>query len=597
MYNQDKKLSQIIEGHAGCFFQVPSELDASPYSLFAFATRTSSEFKIQIAEIDHLEDLPVFNKRVIDISLAGMTDNDFPISIFFDSTSATLMVYTKFGQLFIIEPYSAKCILSEKCSDSPLYLVCSSQNRSLHFVLSRKGELIKCTTDVKSLVKLSLIKGTHYLSCAAQVAEKLSVEGQKEVYRDHFNDLKNSGKHSEALQFIAKAEKSFLRSFEYMAMIKEFPQVNNTNALLEYFALILQEGSLNEAESIELAQLALKKNKLDLLRKWSADGKIHFSSQLGMLILEADTKLALEVFLSLEDNQNAALACCLLGQFDNQFKEQLNSINLPSLFEQLRENNKESAFKLISFLAKDAPSFFSEALVKLSIESDLGSFNADIDHLMAHNPLLIAKFSSTLLDSISNRLVTSHPEMLFDFLNSPASANLTQTDTLYQVLVEKNQFSTAFCLVKDKKSALELLNQDPSIVDVDYKYLKLSGDSAFELISHLLDQDDKKLYQFCTVLGKFVDEKSFVSLKAALKEKLSDSELLSFLTFWSSKIKSDEIALELLASNMKLKRFEQVDKLCTEIEFSDPLAAFEFLKVVFYCPAKEKFYYYYFLEY
>ena len=548
----------------------------------AFASRTSSEVKIQIVEIDHPDELDVFTKRVVDISPAAMMDNDFPINILFDHNCNCLIVYTKFGQVFIIEPQTAKCILSEKFSDSPLYLVCPSQNRSNHFVLSRNGDLMKCSADGKALIKLCLGKGPYYFSCASQVAVNMSLDAQKEVYRNHFDELKNSGKHLEALQLISKAGKSFLRSFEYMSMIKEFPQVNNTSALLEYFALILQEGSLNEAESIELAQLALKKNKLELLRKWSADGKIHFSSQLGSLIVEADTKLALEVFLSLEDHQNAALAYCLLDQFDDQFKELLEAseqINLIVLIERLCEKHQQAAFKLVAFLLKEEESSVSEALMKLTLSSDLGPFNADLDLLLSHNPQIFADYYASLTASVLERLLSSHPEMLLAFVNSSSTGGLKDTEAFYKAFIEKEQFSAAFCLVEDKQSAIELLEKYPTIVEVDYKYLKLSGDALFELITHLLDQDDKKLHQFCTVLGRFVEESSFAALKSALKQKLSDSELIEFLSFWSSKIQSDEIALELLASNLKLKQHEQVDKLCSEIEFSNPSAVFDFLKV------------------
>jgi hypothetical protein len=182
-------------------------------------------------------------------------------------------------------------------------------------------------------------------------------------------------------------------------------------------------------------------------------------------------------------------------------------------------------------------------------------------------------------NTVIDRLVNSHPEMLLDFINSPITDNLKDSDNYLKTFIEKEQFSAAFSLIKDKETAIEILEKDPSILDVDYKHMKLSGNSLFDFITHLLDQDDKKLHQFCTVLGRFVEESSFVALKSALKEKLSESDLIDFLTFWSSKIQSDDLALELLSIKLKLKQYEQVDKLCAEIEFSDPVAIFDFLQV------------------
>ena len=576
-------MSQMIEGHAGCFLNLSSPNASKPYSLLAFASRTSSELKIQIVEIDHPEELPIFVKRVLDLPTAGMSENDFPINILFDSTTSTIMIYTKFGSFFLIEPRTAKLMYSEKFSESPIYLVCPSQDRSCHFIMNRKGELIKCSPDAKQLLKLSLGKGYQYLQSSAQIANSLSTESQKEIYRNYFDELKNSGKHLEALQLVAKADKSFMRSFEYMTMIKEFPQVNNTNALLEYFALILQDGSLNEAESIELAQLALKKSKLELLRKWASDGKIHFSSHLGTLILEADTKLALEVFLALDDEQNAALAFSILNQFDDQFKELMmasQKINLTRIFDYLSKQHKDSCVKLIDFLIREIPSIITEDFISFVLNTDLESFNSDLVALLGHHEDLFANFSGSLIASFVQRLCKSHPEGLLEFLNSSTAGKLNDTEALFEQLIEAKQFSAAFCVVRDMRSALELIENHSEIGTVNYKYLKLPHKELIELIDHLLGQEEKQLHLFCAVLGRFVEESSFSMVKNSLSEKLTDSEILGFLTFWSSKIKSDAIAHELLRSNLKLKQHDQVDNICTQVEFSEPRVAFDLLKVI-----------------
>lgn len=574
----------MIEAHAGCFFQLPAEASDKSYSLLAFASRTS-ELKVQVVEIDHPEGLPVFPKQVVDLPLDGMTDNDFPIHLLFDSASESLVLYTKFGHCFLVEPLTGKGILSEKASESPFYLVCPAQNRSSHFVLCRNGDLIKCSTDAKLVLKLCLDKGTQFLPTASRIANRLPIEAQKEAYRNHFDELKNAGKHQEALYLVAKAEKDFLRSFEYMTMIKAFPQVNGTNALLEYFAVILQTGSLNEAETIELAQLALKKNKLELLRKWAADGKIHFSSQLGTLILEADPKLALEVFLSLNDPQNAAFAFCLLGQFDGQFKDLLSlegqNIDLLQVIGYLNKQNKESCIKFVSFLVEEFPSVISENFVSLLLESDLEPFCAELDLLLAQNAHLFSDFSSALIALFVQRLSKSHPELLLDFLNSSVTAKLTDSEikSLYELLIDVNQYAAAFCLVTDMESALTLIDEHPDIVDTEYKFLKLPNEALMDLITHLLDQENEERHRFCAILGRFVDESEFITVKGALAAKLTDSELLGFLTFWSSKIKSDTVAHDLIRYSMKLKNYDQVDSICKQVEFSDPQGVFDLLRV------------------
>lgn len=570
----------MIEGHAGCFFQLPcKEPNGKDYSILSFASRLEGEMKVQLVEIDHDPALPAFTKRVADLSVVGMTENDFPISLSFDSNAKVLLVYTKFGHCFVIEPNTATCVHSGRFSDSPLFLVVPSNDRSCHFVFNRKGEVLKCSSSAAKLAKACMQKGTQFYASAAHLADQLPVEAQKELYRNQFDELKNSENYRDALILLVKSGKPFLRSFEYMTMIKEFPQVNNTAAILEYFFIILQDGSLNEAESIELAQLALKKNKLDLLRKWSADSKIHFSSQIGDLILEADPKLALEIFETVGDKQKAALAACLQDDLFSSLEPILQdsaSIDFVPIIQHLAKDRKERVLKIISFLIEHDTAIVDQKLLNALLVVDIENFKADLDLVLAKNTGLFDVCSDELIASYIKRLVQSHPEEVFTFINSSVAKKISKNSLILALLEEHKMYSALFCLSHSADKAAELIGNDKSITSLDIKVLSMESKEIVALIKRLLE--DESNHTFCLSLSKMIDEKDFKEVKEMLSDKIDDDAVSDYLTFWSSKIQSDSLALELLTSNLKMKKYDRVEELCKAVNFDDPKEAFELLK-------------------
>lgn len=65
---------------------------------------------------------------------------------------------------------------------------------------------------------------------------------------------------------------------------------------MQYFAIILENDSLNENETIELSKLLISQNKNELLKKWLDEGKLTYSESFGDLLQPIYPRFAVEIF-------------------------------------------------------------------------------------------------------------------------------------------------------------------------------------------------------------------------------------------------------------------------------------------------------------
>jgi hypothetical protein len=74
-------------------------------------------------------------------------------------------------------------------------------------------------------------------------------------------------------------------------------QPGQLSPILQYFGILLDKGTLNRHESLELARPVLAQNRKNLLEKWLKENKLECSEELGDAIRPHDLTLALSVYL------------------------------------------------------------------------------------------------------------------------------------------------------------------------------------------------------------------------------------------------------------------------------------------------------------
>ncbi|CAN0457854.1 unnamed protein product, partial [Hapterophycus canaliculatus] len=85
------------------------------------------------------------------------------------------------------------------------------------------------------------------------------------------------------------------------ATIQRFQQIpavpGSPPPVFQYFSVLLERGKLNGMESIELTRPVLTQGRTDMLEKWLTEDKLECSEELGDLISQVDSNMALSVYL------------------------------------------------------------------------------------------------------------------------------------------------------------------------------------------------------------------------------------------------------------------------------------------------------------
>lgn len=133
---------------------------------------------------------------------------------------------------------------------------------------------------------------------ALRIASRNGLPGADEIYVSRFQQLFASGNYPEAAKMAAKSPRGVLRTPETMQRFKALPpQQGQAPPILQYFSTLLESGSLNKVESLELARPVLAQGKKQLLEKWLKEDKLECSEELGDIVKQQDATLALSVYL------------------------------------------------------------------------------------------------------------------------------------------------------------------------------------------------------------------------------------------------------------------------------------------------------------
>lgn len=589
LYSEEKKVSQIIEGHAANFFSLKSKVDDQVinYDIFAFSVRSKvTDMKLNLIQINSNSDgITNFVKKIIDLPLNEAPDNDFPIRVIFYYSLNLVFIYTKFGFVYVAEPQSGVCLMHKKYSESPIYLISPSLNSNEHFVLNREGDIFQAGVDLESFFRSCIEMGVEYYEPIGIFMNNLSIDQQARAYRDQFDNMKNSGLYLEALLLVAKSGKSFLRTFEYISSIKDFPPINETSALLEYFAIVLEDDKLNEVESLELVQLAVSKKKLDIVRKWLDSDQIFCTTQLGKVILESDIELALNIFKKANSEVMILHCLALLGNFD-EFSQHLtassSNINLKQLVNSLLKGKIELIPELFSVITEVKPSLIDEDNILDIFKPEFESISLSICEIISKHHEILARIQSQIINTrIAIQLVdSSDTNILPSFIAKCRDNGLElSTQEILPLLKNAELFVLAFSFETNLEECLELSSHLIGH-EGEIKSTSLASSDVKKFIFDLIENNLKLFGKLCSKMGEFVDEKDFEEVKQLLKLNVDDESFCDFLTLWTRTSTAKEgLSDEILQSILCIGDEDRLLELCEKVQFSDFKSAFNRIAV------------------
>lgn len=151
--------------------------------------------------------------------------------------------------------------------------------------------------DEQTLVPY-ILKQLNNSELAVRMASKNNLPGADDIYVTRFNQLFQQGNYSEAAKVAATSPKGILRTPQTMERFKQIPvPPGQMTPILQYFGILLEKGTLNKYETLELARPVLLQGRKQLLEKWLKEDKLECSEELGDIVKQHDLTLALSVYL------------------------------------------------------------------------------------------------------------------------------------------------------------------------------------------------------------------------------------------------------------------------------------------------------------
>lgn len=357
LYSRNRGISQPIEGHAAAFGTIRMDGATSDTKLFTFAVRTAQGAKLHVVEVDHQPPNPQFQKKNVDVYFPTEAAGDFPVAMQVSQKYSIIYLITKYGFIHLYDLETATCLFMNRISSETIFTTCTNSDSSGIVGVNRKGQVLSVTVDETNIIPY-LLQNPANGDLAYKLASRAGLPGADQLYQQKFESLLAQGQYLEAAKTAANSPRGFLRTPQTIERFKQVPppQQGQLSVILQYFGLLLDKGSLNRYETLELVRPVLAQNRKHLLEKWLKENKLECTEELGDIVRPHDLNIALTVYQRANVPNKVVAALAELGQFDKILpytKEVGYTPDYIVLIQHLARVNPEQAVQFATSLAKD----------------------------------------------------------------------------------------------------------------------------------------------------------------------------------------------------------------------------------------------------
>ena len=319
LYSKDKKVSQVLQGHAGAFTTITPAGRTDPAQVLCFAgSKGGGPQQLFIMEVGRDKDAPggVFRLPPQAIPFAAEAQNDFPVSMQISPGDDIVFMITKMGFLFLFDIHTGKALYRTRVSQDTVFVTCNQSATKGMLGITRKGQVLQFAINKPVLVPY-ILQTLRDSQLALSLATRLDLPGAEELYHTEFNRLMSSNDIQGAARLAASSPQGVLRTPQTIMRFQQLPsQPGQPQPILQYFSVLLEKGGLNGQESIELARPVLQQGRGQLLEKWLTEDKLECTEELGDMVAQSDTNMALSVYLRAEVPEKVINCFVQRGEFD-----------------------------------------------------------------------------------------------------------------------------------------------------------------------------------------------------------------------------------------------------------------------------------------
>lgn len=316
LYSRDRGISQAIEGHAAAFGTLRLEAAPADTKVFTFAVRTATGAKLHIVEVDHQASNPVFAKKAVDVYFPAEAVNDFPVAMQVSQKYSIIYLVTKYGFIHLYDLETGTCLFMNRISSETIFITAADTESAGLVGINRKGQVLTVSVDETTIIPY-LLQNPSNSGLAVKLASRAGLPGADNLYANQFDQLLNAGNYAEAAKIAANSPRGFLRTPQTIERFKSLPAApGQLSVILQYFGMLLDKGTLNKHETLELVRPVLAQNRKHLLEKWMKENKLDCSEELGDIVRPHDLNLALSIYLRANVPGKVVAAFAETGQFD-----------------------------------------------------------------------------------------------------------------------------------------------------------------------------------------------------------------------------------------------------------------------------------------
>lgn len=315
LFLRARNVSQAIEGHVCKFASVRLAGALQPTKVFCVGNKNAQgQGNLHVIEIDHVDGNPPFSKKSVDIFFPPDAANDFPISLQASDKYGVVYVLTKYGFIHLYDIETGSNLFVNRITAEPVFTAAAYNDGTGIITINKLGQVLAVEVAQDRIVPYVLEKLSD-VQLALNLASRGGFPGAENLFQQQFQNLLNQGDYAGAAKVAASSEQ--LRTQDTINRLKHVtPAPGQISPILQYFSTLLDRGTLNKYESIELAKPVLQQDRKPLFEKWLKEDKLTLSEELGDIVKSYDTPLALAVYIRANVNIKVVLLLAELGQFD-----------------------------------------------------------------------------------------------------------------------------------------------------------------------------------------------------------------------------------------------------------------------------------------
>ncbi|CCJ29399.1 unnamed protein product [Pneumocystis jirovecii] len=580
LYSKERNISQSIEGHAAAFATLKTNEGSYEYKLFVFAVRTGTAAKLHIVEIDHQAGNPAFPKKNVDIFFPPEAVNDFPVAIQISKKYSVIYLITKYGFIHIYDLETGVCIFMNRISSDTIFVTTEYENGNSILGVNRKGQVLSVSIDESNII-FYILNNLNDISLAIKIASRASLPGAQDLYKQQFDTLFAMGNYQEAAKIAANSPMGVLRTPH---TIEQFKQVSVESGqlppILHYFGILLDKGTLNTYETLELVKPVLAQNRENLLEKWIQEDKLEYSEALGDIVRPYNPKIALNIYV--KGNVPQKVVQCLIetGQFE-KIISYINKVgycpDYGDLFQQIIRINVEKGVEFATQIAnsknitltdieKITDIFLSRNMIQQTTAFLLDALK---DNRPEHGHLQTRLLETNLLNApqVADAILGNE---MFSYYDKSMIASLCEKSGLYQRALEH------YSQIDDIKRVIVHVQAMNPEWFMNY-FKNLDSEISFECFKELFKV--KQNFQIVLQIAIKYSEKLGESRIIDLFEQFNFEEgLYYYLGSIINTTDSSDAVFKYIQAACRIGQLKEVERICRENNYLNPEKVKNFLK-------------------